>query len=222
MTNEEIAVRLDGHEHEIGSLKHRMDDVEKDQKALNDLTASVRELAADQGNMKEDIREIKTDVKGLTSIPGKRWNSLVDKLLAAVYGKAADIYLALGDEDSAIAILEQGLQLTGRLFMRIRRIDSRHPFRLGRSGDIFRQIAHRNEGVEAGLGDEAANGFMFPFRPVPQFTHAAEDGNLASLGQQVQRADGLCHGRRIGVICIVDESIRPDMQQFLTHSHSAV
>ena len=47
MTNEEIAVRLDGHEHEIGSLKHRMDDVEKDQKALNELTSSVRELAAD-------------------------------------------------------------------------------------------------------------------------------------------------------------------------------
>ena len=86
MTNEEIAVRLDGHEHEIGSLKHRMDDVEKDQKALNELTASVRELAADQGNMKEDIREIKTDVKGLTSIPGKRWESLVDKLLFAVAG----------------------------------------------------------------------------------------------------------------------------------------
>ena len=95
MTNEEIAVRLDGHEHEIGSLKHRMDDVEKDQKALNELTASVRELAADQGNMKEDIREIKTDVKGLTSIPGKRWESLVDKLLFAMAG-AVLAWLAAG------------------------------------------------------------------------------------------------------------------------------
>ena len=95
MTNEEIAVRLDGHEHEIGSLKHRMDDVEKDQKALNELTASVRELAADQGNMKEDIREIKTDVKGLTSIPGKRWENLVDKLLFAVAG-AVLAWLASG------------------------------------------------------------------------------------------------------------------------------
>ena len=95
MTNEEIAVRLDGHEHEIGSLKHRMDDVEKDQKALNELTASVRELAVDQGNMKEDIREIKTDVKGLTSIPGKRWENLVDKLLFAVAG-AVLAWLAAG------------------------------------------------------------------------------------------------------------------------------
>ena len=95
MPNEEIAVRLDGHEHEIGSLKHRMDDVEKDQKALNELTASVRELAVDQGNMKEDIREIKTDVQGLTSIPGKRWESLVDKLLAAAAG-AVIAWLAAG------------------------------------------------------------------------------------------------------------------------------
>ena len=95
MTNEEIAVRLDGHEHEIGSLKHRMDDVEKDQKALNELTASVRELAADQGNMKEDIREIKTEVKGLTSLPGKRWENLVDKLLFAVAG-AVLAWLAAG------------------------------------------------------------------------------------------------------------------------------
>ena len=37
----------------------------------------------------------------------------LDNLLAAVYGKAADIYLALGDEDSAIAILEQGYEATG-------------------------------------------------------------------------------------------------------------
>ena len=95
MTNEEIAIRLDGHEHEIGSLEHRMDDVEKAQKALNELTASVRELAVDQGNMKEDIREIKTDVKGLTSIPGKRWENLVDKLLFAVAG-AVLAWLAAG------------------------------------------------------------------------------------------------------------------------------
>ena len=80
MTDEDVAVRLTDHENEIGSLKHRMYAVEENQKALTALTASVRELAADQGNMKEDIREIKTDVKGLTSIPGKRWNSLVDKL----------------------------------------------------------------------------------------------------------------------------------------------
>ena len=48
--------------------------------------------------MKEDIREIKTDVKGLTSIPGKRWESLVDKLLFAVAG-AVLAWLAAGGPD---------------------------------------------------------------------------------------------------------------------------
>ena len=37
----------------------------------------------------------------------------LDKLLAAVYGKAADLYLALGDRDAAAAILEQGYDATG-------------------------------------------------------------------------------------------------------------
>ena len=37
----------------------------------------------------------------------------LDKLLAAVYGKAADVYLALGDTEAAKAILQQGVGATG-------------------------------------------------------------------------------------------------------------
>ena len=37
----------------------------------------------------------------------------LDKLLAAVYGKAADVYLALGDREAALAILQQGYEATG-------------------------------------------------------------------------------------------------------------
>ena len=86
MTTEEIACRLTDHENEIGSLKHRMKKVEDDQQALHELTASVRELASDQVHLKTDVGEIKSDVKSLMSIPGKRWDSLVDKLLFAVAG----------------------------------------------------------------------------------------------------------------------------------------
>lgn len=86
MTNEEIAVKLTDHDNEIGSLKHRMKDVEDNNKALIDLTASVRELASDQVHLKSDVGEIKSDVKSLMSAPGKRWDGLVDKLLFAVAG----------------------------------------------------------------------------------------------------------------------------------------
>ena len=44
----------------------------------------------------------------------------LDKLLAAVYGKAADVYLALGDIEAAAAILEQGYEATGDEELRTR------------------------------------------------------------------------------------------------------
>ena len=67
----------------------RIEKLEENQQALNDLALSVRELATDQDNMKNDITEIKTDVKVLTAKPAKRWDGLVDKLLAALVGAFA-------------------------------------------------------------------------------------------------------------------------------------
>ena len=37
MTNEEITIKLTKHHEEIGSLKHRVDDIEEIVKAVNDL-----------------------------------------------------------------------------------------------------------------------------------------------------------------------------------------
>ena len=51
MTMEEAAVKIEGHEHEIKSLKHRMEDVERDQQALIKLTASVEVMATKQEEM---------------------------------------------------------------------------------------------------------------------------------------------------------------------------
>ena len=86
LTNEEIAVKLTDHDNEIGSLKHRMKEVEGNNKALIDLTVSVRDLASDQVHLKSDVGEIKSDVKSLMAAPGKRWDGLVDKLLFALAG----------------------------------------------------------------------------------------------------------------------------------------
>ena len=81
MTNEDIAVMLTDHENEIGSLKHRMAAVEGNQKALADLTGSVRELTIEQGHLKSDVGEIKSDVKAMLDKPARRWESLLDKAL---------------------------------------------------------------------------------------------------------------------------------------------
>ena len=64
----------------------RIKKLEENQQARNDLALSVRELATDQDNMKNDITEIKTDVKALTAKPAKRWDGIVDKVLYAIIG----------------------------------------------------------------------------------------------------------------------------------------
>lgn len=86
MTNEDIAVKLTDHENEIGSLKHRMAAVEGNQKALAELTGSVRELTIEQSHLKSDVSEIKTDVKAMLDKPVKRWDGLVDKALWLLAG----------------------------------------------------------------------------------------------------------------------------------------
>lgn len=86
MTDEEIAIKLTDHDNEIGSLKHRMKNVEDNNKALTDLTASVRELTNEQGHLKTDVGEIKSDVKAMLDKPVKRVDSLIDKTLWLVAG----------------------------------------------------------------------------------------------------------------------------------------
>ena len=64
----------------------RIKKLESEHQALTELAISVKELATDQVNMKDDITEIKTDVKALTAKPAKRWDGIVDKVLYAIIG----------------------------------------------------------------------------------------------------------------------------------------
>ena len=95
MTLEELS--LNWRQTEDRSLRNegRIKKLETDQKALMELTASVRELAADQANMKKDIGEIKDDVRVLTDKPAKRWDNLVDKIVWAI-AAAVVAYLLTG------------------------------------------------------------------------------------------------------------------------------
>lgn len=54
MTDEAIAVRLENHEQEIKSLKHRMTEQEEKDKNLTELTTSVRTLAVNMEYMAKE------------------------------------------------------------------------------------------------------------------------------------------------------------------------
>lgn len=54
MTDEAIAVRLENHEQEIKSLKHRMDEREEKDKTLSELATSIRTLAVNMEYMAKE------------------------------------------------------------------------------------------------------------------------------------------------------------------------
>lgn len=101
MNTEEVAVALKGHEHEIGSLKHRMNAVEREQEALTKLASAVEVMAAEQRNQSETMKTIQKDVTALggkvdtlEKKPGRRWEEIADKAIWAVL--AAVIAFLLG------------------------------------------------------------------------------------------------------------------------------
>lgn len=74
------------------SNSNRIADLEKRQDDLDELVSTVKVLAVREENVENDVKEIKSDVKTLTSKPGKRWDSFVEKVIwtiaAAIIGFA--------------------------------------------------------------------------------------------------------------------------------------
>ena len=72
------------------SNAHRLDEVEKKQNDLSELVGTVKVLAIKEEQVETVVKEIKDDVKTLTSQPAKRWESLVSEiikfLVAAIVG----------------------------------------------------------------------------------------------------------------------------------------
>lgn len=81
-----IEHRLTEVEERSKSNKHRIDEVEKRQDNLDELVSTVKVLALREENVENDVKEIKNDVKNLTDKPGKRWDSLVEKVIWAFGG----------------------------------------------------------------------------------------------------------------------------------------
>lgn len=68
------------------SNTHRINELQEHQTALDRLATSVEVLATKQETVEGDVKEIKEDVKAITGKAGKRWDGLVDKVLAALAG----------------------------------------------------------------------------------------------------------------------------------------
>lgn len=89
MTTEEIAVKLEGHDHEIKSLKHRMDDQEEQTKTLNDLVISVKELALNMKNMIDEQQRQGSRLSKLENEPADNWHSAKRTVITSIISTVA-------------------------------------------------------------------------------------------------------------------------------------
>ena len=72
------------------SNAHRLDEVERKQDDLSELVGTVKVLATKEAQVEADVKEIKDDVKILTSKPAKKWEMMVTEgikiFIAAILG----------------------------------------------------------------------------------------------------------------------------------------
>ena len=66
------------------SNKKRIDKLEEEQKELRNLTKAVSRMVVEQKNMREDLVEMKGDVKQIKEKPAKRWEGAVDKVCTLI------------------------------------------------------------------------------------------------------------------------------------------
>ena len=94
MENLEIVKQLTEVDQRSRSNVHRLDKVEEKLADNEKMLASLSAMAQRQDTMDGDIKEIKADVKTLTSKPAKRWESVVEKVILAVVAAVVGVALA--------------------------------------------------------------------------------------------------------------------------------
>ena len=78
--------RMTEAEGKITNLQKRVDGIAKRQDQLQELTITVKGLVIKEENVENTVKEIKDDVKTLTSKSAKRWDGVVEKAISAVVG----------------------------------------------------------------------------------------------------------------------------------------
>lgn len=101
MTQEEIAVKLKETEDRSRSNESRIEGLERDQRALNQLATSVAVMEQEQQTIRrdvaksgEDIKAVRKSIEALQAAPGKRWGKVVEKIILVAVGAVVAWLLA--------------------------------------------------------------------------------------------------------------------------------
>lgn len=86
MDEKETAVAIAELRKEIGSLKHRMDDVEKIVEVVHQLAQEMVGLTKEVGFMNHNLAQLTMKVSEIEKVPAKRWDGVITGLIGAVVG----------------------------------------------------------------------------------------------------------------------------------------
>lgn len=92
MTDTEVAVKLENHDQQIKSLKHRMDEQEEQGKSLSSLALSVQKLALSMESMIEEQKNQGARLAKLESEPAERWSSMTRIIFNTIVGAGAGAF----------------------------------------------------------------------------------------------------------------------------------
>ena len=94
MNDNDIIRRITENESRSKSNTHRIDELEKRQDNLDKMTQSMEVMTNEMGHIKTDVQETKSDIKELKAKPGKRWDSVVDKVIMTLVGAVIAYFIA--------------------------------------------------------------------------------------------------------------------------------
>ena len=95
MNEVEMEHRLTAVEKLAGSNKHRIDEAEENNKALQDLSKSVAVMAEQMKAMNSKVDSMDAAVKRLQSVPASRWEGLIKAAVTAIVSGLVGYALAL-------------------------------------------------------------------------------------------------------------------------------
>lgn len=84
MTDEDVAVKLTALEHETKSAKHRLDDLEIQSQAIQDLAMSVKEMSINMSSMLEEQKRQGERLNTLEKEPADNWKNMKRTIITSI------------------------------------------------------------------------------------------------------------------------------------------
>lgn len=84
MTDEDIAVKITALEHETKSAKHRLDELEVQSQAIQDLAMSVKEMSINMSSMLEEQKRQGERLNMLEKEPADNWKNMKRTILTSM------------------------------------------------------------------------------------------------------------------------------------------